>query len=799
MTDNWRQAFRRSLVKPVLIAQFTRRYHTHFTVTDFAGAAGVSYSVTTNAAATGNITIGVHHANGADNAGLATNMVTYLNATFPWLRASSSGAVVTVYAGKRYFSTTTEVLDDAQGTEVTSITRATTDATVFALAPVPTASQLQPYIRICSGDRPYIDTTVGTNESPVYPCCLHTVGTVSRSVDPLTRAFSSGTMELQVHDTPYMRSLVKNHGLRGGLVTLYLGTHDLAFDDFAPIQAMTIKSAIPAAEEPLIVFQLADSLGMIADETWAGAMTNRHPLNAMTDIMADIGMVDGTHYDSASFAPRALAISDRAHYGVSITNYPSGTVANSPELIFTRNAIQKPEPAQDLINELSLLAYGTVRPRASDGLVGFVPYHSDATVDRTLDMSEEIGYDIDALEMTDAGNDSIVNVVSFAGLEDISHTAFQPTIYTEADEQSLHEYGEVFKVSLTSRWLNAFAFVNLHSVSDSAHPGEWRNRFDSTAYAFDVGAPFRGFSGLSETGWGLGNTITIPFDEYAVNGVEGRWAYLGLDGQTNEEVPVLDQFGNPAIDSYGNPEYTFVNWTSEYIVCSDITEYSYYNAAIPSKPTPLKARYQIATNNNDFGFTNGRGGLGSTQRGWLVGKGSQIGFRQGGTINGGTSPENRRQPSKWFGENVRVTDITVQVETAKRILERFKNGCPRVRIACPLAHMDLEIADIVTITGCERYLSYGRDGLDANLVWEIIRKDFVYGDSPRVEFELARVRDAGAEDFVPVTTWPVYTPIFTPIIPIVPAVFHVITSDGAIVGARTYAGRDYGNLFYLTV
>ena len=88
-------------------------------------------------------------------------------------------------------------------------------------------------------------------------------------------------------------------------------------------------------------------------------------------------------------------------------------------------------------------------------------------------------------------------------------------------------------------------------------------------------------------------------------------------------------------------------------------------------------------------------------------------------------------------------DITILVDSVNRRIERFKNGCPRVKIKTPLEHADLQLGDFITLES-DLYSAYGRDGCDSDTVFEIISKTVdALADSPGCEFELAWVRDSG--------------------------------------------------------
>ena len=88
-------------------------------------------------------------------------------------------------------------------------------------------------------------------------------------------------------------------------------------------------------------------------------------------------------------------------------------------------------------------------------------------------------------------------------------------------------------------------------------------------------------------------------------------------------------------------------------------------------------------------------------------------------------------------------DITILVDSVNKRMQRFKNGCPKIKINTTLAHADLQLGDFVTLQS-DVYSAYGRNGCDSDTVFEIISKTVdALADSPGCAFELAWVRDSG--------------------------------------------------------
>jgi hypothetical protein len=97
-----------------------------------------------------------------------------------------------------------------------------------------------------------------------------------------------------------------------------------------------------------------------------------------------------------------------------------------------------------------------------------------------------------------------------------------------------------------------------------------------------------------------------------------------------------------------------------------------------------------------------------------------------------------------FFMGIKATDMTGAYFVNKRILDRCSYGMPVVNISTGLKHIDLELGDFVSVTN-DVYLAQGKNGSDTSTIFEIVRKEIILEeDSPRVEFQLAWVRQGAS-------------------------------------------------------
>jgi hypothetical protein len=93
---------------------------------------------------------------------------------------------------------------------------------------------------------------------------------------------------------------------------------------------------------------------------------------------------------------------------------------------------------------------------------------------------------------------------------------------------------------------------------------------------------------------------------------------------------------------------------------------------------------------------------------------------------------------EYLGTNATyVWDITSVVQLAQAILQRFKYGCPIIRLATPINKIAIQQGDLVTVT-CQDLLAYGADGYTSSTKWEVISKEIdPMASPPQIKWGLA--------------------------------------------------------------
>jgi len=349
------------------------------------------------------------------------------------------------------------------------------------------------------------------------------------------------------------------------------------------------------------------------------------------------------------------------------------------------NAIVQPMEVREIISELCVLTGGGWYPNAN-GVYGHHAYDDTTAVARTLTAGPLTGHDCELIE-TRSCAENLINVVTVT----YGHNAIiGPFSFVLADGDSINQFGEQ-RFDIESQWLSGICY------GPSAI---------NVIPRFTVISPIKGLSGCG------GLTIGTP----------------GPEGPTvNQTAGYALAAGRRAVFLMFYVSATGVE--SEYVICDECVSYNTVtglfatpfasarshaiaHTKFPSdgQPAVEQARYTIDTSYSADGFTAGRAGF-------------------------GTAASPNRLPQ--------YADATIPWEIAKRILRRFKYGCPRVVVRCSLRYVDLEIGDFVALSGDETMLRWRHDGAESTTKWEIVRRDIeLIGSTPHVEIELAFAKDS---------------------------------------------------------
>ena len=93
-----------------------------------------------------------------------------------------------------------------------------------------------------------------------------------------------------------------------------------------------------------------------------------------------------------------------------------------------------------------------------------------------------------------------------------------------------------------------------------------------------------------------------------------------------------------------------------------------------------------------------------------------------------------------------VTDATIAFEYGVYLLGRMSNSCPKVTLSTGLEHLNIEIADLVSLDS-DLFLSVplGLDGLDSSTKFEVTKREITpIGDSIGITFELTYATTSSA-------------------------------------------------------
>jgi hypothetical protein len=100
-------------------------------------------------------------------------------------------------------------------------------------------------------------------------------------------------------------------------------------------------------------------------------------------------------------------------------------------------------------------------------------------------------------------------------------------------------------------------------------------------------------------------------------------------------------------------------------------------------------------------------------------------------------------------QHTQVWDITCEVDSATKTLNRFKYGCPIVEFETHCHKMPLQQADCVTLV-YPGFVSYGKDGVTTSTTWEIVSKELdPMASPPRIKWRLAMNTTTAVSDGPP--------------------------------------------------
>ena len=119
-----------------------------------------------------------------------------------------------------------------------------------------------------------LNTTV-TGGDPI----LKSINAVNQKLDPVKRKTSYGTVEIEVLDDGYIRSLASTHNFYDAITSIRVGTTTLANSDFATIYTGVVDCVW--GEPGSIFFKIKEFPTKLSNYTSLRTMHNKHPLEVM--------------------------------------------------------------------------------------------------------------------------------------------------------------------------------------------------------------------------------------------------------------------------------------------------------------------------------------------------------------------------------------------------------------------------------------------------------------------------------------------------------------------------------------
>mgnify|MGYP001587008802 CR=1 FL=1 len=669
-TQAWIDAFSVADVAPIVLVELTVNRRLFVAVDDFSVASGNEIQITVNTT-TYTFIAGTTFVIGGSNESMAINAANAINIhTSNMFAAFATGSFI-------------EIIVAQQATGIDLARTATTGASVAVTGSsmVVRPGAAPTTYKFVSGSRPFL------NGSSVYTNSIDKVGAVGASVDPVTRKYSAGSLDITWIDDGRLRDLIYKYPTRSAAVAIYLGTLDITEANFLKVATLKVKDIVPIRGEHKLRMQLEDIMWFIGSKTWKGQIIAKHPLTAIEYVLDAVNAIDGADYDSASLDPVATTPTT-AHHTVSrlkLHEYPRPAFAS---------AIVQPTEVSEIVADLCVLTGGTWLPNAS-GVYRHDVYDDTIANARTLAAGPNTGHDCEIVDVRSHVENLINTVtVTYGHTEDLD-----PLSFVLADDDSVNQFGE-FRYDIESHWLSEIGVIS-SGTSFGAY--------------FTLAGAIAGFAGCG--GLSVGSPVLA--------------------------IPTVDQTTGYQLTSARRAVFMlytiFATGTArEYVACNEIQGYNYQSAGYE---TPFNnVQDSLAARRT---YTDGSQlAVGDTVRCYIDGSYSSDGFTSG-RAGFGTNAQTWGSWTSAAGRLVYVADVTIVWEIAKRILRRFKFGCPRVVVRCSLRHADLELGDFVALSGDDTMIRWRHNGAESTTKWEIVRKDIdLIGATPHVELELAWAKDS---------------------------------------------------------
>lgn len=137
---------------------------------------------------------------------------------------------------------------------------------------------------------------------------LKNIVAINQQVDPVKRTISYGSIELEVLDDGYIRSLVTSYNFHNAVTQISVGTVDLASSDYATIYTGVVDCVW--GEPGSIFFKIKEFPTKLSNYTSLRTVHNEHPLTVIYQILQDVG-ISTSYLESSTFQPDSF--SDISH------------------------------------------------------------------------------------------------------------------------------------------------------------------------------------------------------------------------------------------------------------------------------------------------------------------------------------------------------------------------------------------------------------------------------------------------------------------------------------------------------
>lgn len=536
-----------------------------------------------------------------------------------------------------------------------------------------------------------------------YPNSVKKVGVVPPKIAMISRRFSVSDYRVTLGRDPTVRALFSGTRLKNKFCDVKIGWRALVEGDYAK----RVRGLVHTwkNDETTVEISIKDVGGLLRGKKIPAddgkfPIINRHPLEALQDILDECGIPSGL-YDAATLDPTTLP--DK-YQVLNITRQVLGTDGHA-----STHGLQEPTDAWSLAVKLLELLNGSFKPD-EDGIYKFVQYDFTATPIKTITRRDVMRAKLD---------DASSNVTNRWEMEIptlLRTPRIDPVVVAREDPNSVSDHqipgggtesGRFTKSLGANEWLDGQGFC--FSIASGTNP------FDDTITEDDTiivwGAGFAGFSGCH-------------FD--TIDNGSTRPAYNDPDS-TDKLVYLL---------LVGPPQIGTSKLTQEVISC------------------------KAATLSTTLGKNTDDNGAQRYQQVVFTIYQRDVFNWNGGAVNWAsfvpypTNIANKDKP------NIHVYDITAAWHACTDKLSRTSYGAPTATVILhSFEHYDIEASDLLYVTD-DVPLFFGKDGLDASRKWEALE---MIPEWPKITVRIG-LTEASAPaapttpEINPVFVWPVEDP-----------------------------------------